>query len=204
MTWRRRNDHCWVYFIESADPVGHIKIGCSRSPMNRLAALRGWSPFPLTVLAKIDGDEALERRFHALFVEDRVQGEWFLRTDAVMAVVESIKAGTFDVSSLPSAVDIRQRTPRGDGLGRIAASMTARLTGLAKRGTTPPPHIAEAAVRFSNNPYRVGWDRVRDLSDAATVQAWLADHSPLPANIAAELSERIAANDDPQSKAEAA
>ena len=193
MSWRRRSDQCWVYFIESADPVGHIKIGCSRSPLNRLAALRGWSPFPLIVLTKIDGDEALERRFHAQFVHDRVQGEWFRRTDAVMAVVESVKAGTFDTASLPAAKDIRQREPRGDGLGKISASITTRMTSLARKGIVPPPHVDAAAVRFANNPYRVGWDRVRDLGDAATAAAWLADHNPLPDQTAAELYSRLAA-----------
>lgn len=63
----RRAQPCFVYFLKPVGMDGPIKIGCSEYPQRRLLNLMAWSPFPLELLAQIDGDESVERRFHAAF-----------------------------------------------------------------------------------------------------------------------------------------
>lgn len=90
-----------VYFIKPIGMDGPIKIGCSNHPMARLAALSTWSPFPLEVVAEVEGTFILERQFHALFRADHRTGEWFTASPALIATIAAIKAGRFDFTSLP-------------------------------------------------------------------------------------------------------
>lgn len=54
-----------------------IKIGFTTSLCDRVHTLETGSPFPLTVLAFMLGDFALEQRLHARFAAHRVHREWF-------------------------------------------------------------------------------------------------------------------------------
>lgn len=66
-----------VYFIKPIGFDGPIKIGCSISPDGRRDTLQTWCPFPLEIVAEIEGDTKLERRFHLMF-DDTCKGrEWF-------------------------------------------------------------------------------------------------------------------------------
>lgn len=91
-----------VYFIKPIDFPGPIKIGCSASPLKRRDALSAWSPFPLEIIAEIEGDHSIERRFHARHVASFRGFEWFDLTPELQADIEAIRAGTFDVSCLPA------------------------------------------------------------------------------------------------------
>lgn len=90
-----------VYFIKPIGFQGPVKIGCSVSPDNRRDTLETWSPFPLEVIAEIDGDFAIERRFHAYCAETHLRREWFAWSDRIAETVEAINAGTFDIETLP-------------------------------------------------------------------------------------------------------
>lgn len=92
-----------VYFIKPIGLPGPFKVGCSLSPIGRRDALQSWSPLPLEVVAEIEGDFLLERRFHQLFIASHRGFEWFDETPELLAVVEQIKAGAFDVGTLPAA-----------------------------------------------------------------------------------------------------
>lgn len=98
-----------VYFIKPIGMDGPVKIGCSWSPDRRLKTLETWSPFPLEVVAMLDGGLYMERRFHALFVDDHIHHEWFRYTDALGAVIDAIKSGTFSHSVLPDAAQLPRR-----------------------------------------------------------------------------------------------
>lgn len=76
-----------VYFIQ-ASKTGHIKIGYSRSPQQRLAALQIANPEGLELLGSIHGDERLEAILHAEFADARVSGEWFEPTDSLLAFIQ--------------------------------------------------------------------------------------------------------------------
>ncbi|WP_303758379.1 GIY-YIG nuclease family protein [Sphingobium yanoikuyae] len=90
-----------VYFIKPVGMDGPIKIGCSRSPDGRRKTLDTWSPFALEVVAEIDGDLDIERRFHALLEPWHDRREWFSASPEVLAVVDQVKLGEFDIASLP-------------------------------------------------------------------------------------------------------
>lgn len=102
-----------VYFIKPIGMDGPVKIGCSCSPDGRRSTLQTWCPFPLEVVAEIDGDFDLEKRFHTLFGDSHKGREWFNVTPSMKACIAAIKAGTFDINILPDASPInRFRKPK--------------------------------------------------------------------------------------------
>ena len=90
-----------VYFIKPIGQQGPVKIGCSISPTGRLSTLSTWAPYPLELLAQIDGDRGIEQRFHTLFADQWLHREWFHWSAELQSVIDRINAGLFDVSSLP-------------------------------------------------------------------------------------------------------
>jgi hypothetical protein len=101
-----------VYFIRPIGMQGPIKIGCSASPDSRRKSLETWSPFPLEIVAEIDGDEGIERRFHAMFVTQHLHHEWFHWSARLDSAIQEISAGTFDVSTLPEPLRIDHWWPQ--------------------------------------------------------------------------------------------
>lgn len=97
-----------VYFIKPIGMEGPIKIGCSLWPDYRAHQLDTWSPFPLEVVAQIEGGEPLEMRFHNTFRASHVRKEWFAWTAELQAAIDAINAGTFDIESLAAP----KRLPR--------------------------------------------------------------------------------------------
>jgi hypothetical protein len=80
-----------VYFIRN--PASHaIKVGRSADPARRLAQLQTASPARLELMGSIPGDEDEEKRIHALFEfqHERLNGEWFRETDALVAHIASL------------------------------------------------------------------------------------------------------------------
>lgn len=90
-----------VYFIKPIGMDGPIKIGCSIAPDNRRETLQSWCPFPLEVLAEIEGGYLLERRFHQAFIADHRGHEWFNTTPRLLATIDEIILGTFLTETLP-------------------------------------------------------------------------------------------------------
>jgi hypothetical protein len=75
-----------VYFIQAGDG-GPIKIGHATNVRRRVAALRTACPAEILALGYIDGDEKDEQALHRQFNGDRVRGEWFRSSSALLAVV---------------------------------------------------------------------------------------------------------------------
>lgn len=98
-----------VYFIKPIGMDGPIKIGCSVSPDGRRESLKLWVPFPLEILAEIEGDFALERRFHAAFEQSHIGREWFHPSDDLAAAITAINEGAFDTATLPAPVRVTHR-----------------------------------------------------------------------------------------------
>lgn len=97
-----------VYFMRPVGMGGPIKIGCSGQPEQRLKALSRKS-MPLEIAATIEGDYFEERQFHTLFRGAHIGREWFFPTAALVACIEQIAAGTFDMNCLPAKPE---RLPR--------------------------------------------------------------------------------------------
>lgn len=103
----RQRSSSVVYFIRPIGMQGPVKIGVTSAPRCRLSGLNTWSPFPLEVAAEIAGDRMVERQFHGLFRHLHSHGEWFRWSPELQACIEQIGSGTFDVSALPSPVNLR-------------------------------------------------------------------------------------------------
>lgn len=96
-----------VYFIKPIGFEGPIKIGVSLAPEQRADQLACWSPFPLEIVATINGDLKIERRFHGRFADDHLGHEWFKTTPDLLAVIAEIQACAFDVETLPAPKSLR-------------------------------------------------------------------------------------------------
>lgn len=122
-----------VYFIKPVGLPGPIKIGCSQSPDGRRKTLEVWSPFALEIVAEIDGDAHLERRFHAKFFDHHQRGEWFDATPELVETIACIARGDFDPSTLPEAKRLPRQPASNDYLTpdyRYHTSVCARFRHL--------------------------------------------------------------------------
>lgn len=84
------NKVCQLYFISAHPddlPDAPIKIGISYHPEARLSEMQAGSPVRLVLLGVRVGTLKAERRHHARFAADRLHGEWFTRSEPLMAVI---------------------------------------------------------------------------------------------------------------------
>jgi hypothetical protein len=137
----------WVYFIKPIGLQGPIKIGCSKSPEGRHSTLESWSPFALEIIATIEGDFDLERRFHAAFIETHDRREWFGWSRSLQNTIDQIAAGTFDVSTLPApkAVASLRRGKRREWTPeqRLRASLGSQVRSIKNKLGYMPLHAVE-------------------------------------------------------------
>lgn len=76
-----------IYFAH-ATGTDRLKIGFTAGdPLRRLKELQTGSPYPLDLLAAVEGGEADEARWHKDFAAERTGGEWFAMTPRLMAAV---------------------------------------------------------------------------------------------------------------------
>lgn len=75
-----------VYFIQ-AGKDGPIKIGIAENPEARRRQMQTGSHETLTLLAVQDGGAEREAFLHARHADDRIRGEWFASTAAVLASI---------------------------------------------------------------------------------------------------------------------
>jgi hypothetical protein len=126
-----------VYFIKPIGMQGPVKIGCSYSPDSRRDTLRYWSPFPLEIVAEIEGDFRIERQFHALFVDTYISHEWFNWSPELQAVIDAVAAGTFDLATLPDPA-LLPRKARNNSYAtagwKYERSVHARLQAMRRSG----------------------------------------------------------------------
>lgn len=101
-----------VYFIKPIGMDGPIKIGCSAAPERRREGLELWCPIPLEIIAEIEGDRQLERRFHSRFLGCYIRHEWFNATPELVETIAAIRAGIFDLTTLPPPQHL-PRKPKG-------------------------------------------------------------------------------------------
>lgn len=66
----------FVYFIINEE-YKICKIGYSVSPANRLKHLQTSSPYLLKIQKTVVGDIQMERLFHKIYKDYRLEGEWF-------------------------------------------------------------------------------------------------------------------------------
>lgn len=88
-----------VYFVQAGGPHGPVKIGITRDLARRMEALRNANAEPLHVLAVMKTREGsargIERRFHEVFSDLRLEGEWFRWHEDVAVAVCQIESMIF-------------------------------------------------------------------------------------------------------------
>lgn len=78
-----------VYFIQKANKEGLIKIGKSKDVSRRLMEIRHLSSDLVTCLLEIDGYGEEEKILHKVFAKDRVHGEWFRPSPALLEFIKN-------------------------------------------------------------------------------------------------------------------
>jgi hypothetical protein len=128
-----------VYFIRPIGmPQGPVKIGCSCWPDGRRQTLAAWAPYPLEIIAEIDGSLQIERRFHAKFADQHSHREWFTWSPELQTVIDSVAAGTFDIETLPPPKCVTKGAGKSMDFctpgWRYQRSVHARIQNLRARG----------------------------------------------------------------------
>jgi hypothetical protein len=80
----RDGPRTFVYFIATEDR-SMVKIGCSKSPPNRLGSLACWSPNPLVILAAVRGSIKDEHALHERYFDLHSHHEWFRSSSQMLA-----------------------------------------------------------------------------------------------------------------------
>jgi hypothetical protein len=79
-----------VYFVENPQ-AGAVKIGFTAQPRSRFSALRAVNLDKLNVLALFPGSIQHEKFLHRLFEQDRIKGEWFTKSGALLETIDDIR-----------------------------------------------------------------------------------------------------------------
>ena len=93
-----------VYFIE-ATSSGHIKIGYSDDPINRLRYLQTSHAEKLQLACVINGDRYHEKFLHRICKSAHIRGEWFRPTEQVLKAMK----GEYEYEAFPSDISKEDR-----------------------------------------------------------------------------------------------
>lgn len=115
-----------IYFAR--DPLtGLIKIGSTEDVKNRMSTLRSLHP-GAELLVEAPGCRPAEAALHTMFWSQHVRSEWFHPSAELLALIESVRDGSFVVAALPKVVSplrraagIRSHQTRRANLQRRAA-----------------------------------------------------------------------------------
>ena len=91
-----------VYFVGNSE-LSFVKIGKSTSDafISRMSGLQCGNPYKLHIFAVITTGKTnqalkVEKRFHSLFQDFRIRGEWFHLTKDIIDALDSIIEDSFD------------------------------------------------------------------------------------------------------------
>ena len=178
----------YVYFIRPVGMPGPVKIGFADFPLRRLHGLAAWSPFPLEVIATVDGSFALEQTIHSIMHASHSHKEWFHPTAEILAMVEALEAG----QTIEEAVDFSRprksihptRKGTRSPLSRLHMSLRMRflhaLKKVGDRRYSGPPeaeHLLDR-IRYGHPPTS---DELAYLEDIiGNIEAYAASKAKQP------------------------
>lgn len=82
----------YIYFLRPIGMDGPIKIGCSVTPAQRLRSVEIWSPLKLEIIASAPGIMRHENFLHHKFAANRLHGEWFTPSPALLGIINHVQA----------------------------------------------------------------------------------------------------------------
>lgn len=136
-----------VYFAEAPD--GAVKIGTTNDLKARVTSLRTALP-GIKILASVEGDHSLESHLHETFADDRIEREWFRKSDAISRLIDQIKALGADAIPAgyrPAGPAPVSRTSRADMLV-VASRLVKIVPEPLEIGDTVKIQITRAARRL--------------------------------------------------------
>ena len=119
-----------IYVLQDEATLA-VKVGFSRNPKGRVAALRTASPHRLRMLGLIEGDAGLERSIHRDLQRHRLSGEWFEATPEVAAYLAELfraRAGSIPYCRALTAPVARGPPRRRDRSGGGEGSQPPRVS----------------------------------------------------------------------------
>jgi hypothetical protein len=142
-----------IYFISAEyDETYPIKIGFTAmdDPWVRLSAVQVGNPHKLMILAVSGGDGDLdeELNLHHKFAADRLEGEWFQRSDELMAEIARLSV---DIPDRPESL-YKART----SIAQKRKAATLKFGELAKQqlGINPMGLPGVIELRSQPQPWR--------------------------------------------------
>lgn len=148
-----------IYFVQIV--TGPIKIGFTTNLEGRLEALRTASPGGLTLLTTICGTLGAESYLHHMFAKDRISGEWFTPTTALLDVIEQAQQyGNICVPKEFRAESIEKtiRSPRDEEIDERVQWYLFRLAEPIPAGDSVRKQIDRVMARLG-----FSYGRTRDL-----------------------------------------
>lgn len=173
-----------MYFMRRPGGNQAIKIGVSTNVEARLRQVRSWHGHDNVelILAVAQTAEINERTLHRRFSADRLDGEWFASTPALLELIESLKAVAIPLqrrveaaASTGSDNPIKTGSPHPDSLVLTPSSLTPdSLQGIA--GNAPKNGSRHAQADAS--PVVISLP-LRDGSEFDVRQHFVAELEPL-------------------------
>lgn len=79
-----------IYFVETREATHRVKIGFTRTPLDRMVAIMASGPLECLPIAFEVGVRSHERKLHSRFAKYRVIGEWFTWADDISAYINTL------------------------------------------------------------------------------------------------------------------
>ena len=79
-----------IYFVSYGEG-GPIKVGFTSNFDYRIKGLQTACPYPLVVLARVDGKVIAEREYHRRWAEHKLLGEWFEPHPDILAEIDRLQ-----------------------------------------------------------------------------------------------------------------
>lgn len=149
-----------TYFVRRGND-GPIKIGRAKSIAKRVSQLLVSSPDPLVLLAVVPQEDA-ESIMHDRFATDRLRGEWFAASNALLAFIAETQA-----SNIATGI-CHPMVPNGKHPGgRPPVAGETRSERVEVRMTADERERAQRAASEHGEPSLADWVRRRIAHDGA-------------------------------------
>lgn len=100
-----------IYYVATTTATNNyvVKIGISSNPWARVKELQTGSSTKFELLATMKTDVRSEKKIHEFFEEARLEGEWFLQSDALRLLIE--KTVNKEIRSMEQCVEFLTALP---------------------------------------------------------------------------------------------
>lgn len=150
-----------IYFARP-DQSARVKIGFTAGePAGRMPDLQTGQPTLLRVLGAIAGDRETERRLHAKFAADRLEGEWFRMSPDLAWLIAATD---------PEYLLLAARDPRAIDLARRIGSETAGCEVRCRIGHWHGHYLEDASGSLDNCVWELAAGLSRRPRDVQAVE----------------------------------